>query len=88
MAREYGIRDLRNHTSEVVSAVVESGDTVYLTSHRRRVAMISPIPASPEAELSRFLSWIDELPAYDSGLAEVVATQRATDALDERGPWG
>ena len=84
MTREYGIRDLRNHTS----AVVESGETVYLTSHRRRVAMISPIPASPEAELSRFLSWIDGLPAYDSGLAEVVATQRATDALDERDRWG
>lgn len=40
--KEYGARDLRNHTSTVLRAV-EDGDTVYLTNRGMRVAEIRPI---------------------------------------------
>lgn len=39
---EFGVRELRNHTSRVLRAV-ESGDVVYLTNRGKRVAEIHPV---------------------------------------------
>lgn len=86
MAIEYGIRELRNHTGDVVRAV-ESGEIVYLTSHRRRIAMVTPIRPAADPGLARLLVWIDGLPEYDSGLAEAVAEQRSADELTEHNRW-
>lgn len=40
--REFGIRDLRNHTSKVLEAVV-TGDSVYITNRGTRVVELRPV---------------------------------------------
>jgi prevent-host-death family protein len=47
MARQVSVRDLRNHTADVVRAV-EAGNTLTLTVNRRPVADI--IPHDPRSE--------------------------------------
>jgi prevent-host-death family protein len=67
--REFGIRDLRNHTSRVIGAV-EQGDTVYLTRRGERIARIEPL-RSDEGDRwgARFLRRLDATPIPD--LADV-----------------
>ena len=86
MAIDVGVRELRNHTADVISSV-ESGETVYLTSHRRRIAVITPV-ANEADGLAKLLAYVDGSPVYDSGLADFVAEQRAIDAALESDPWG
>ncbi|MEV4420205.1 type II toxin-antitoxin system prevent-host-death family antitoxin [Patulibacter sp. NPDC049589] len=47
MAREVGIRDLKDHASAVVDAV-EAGDTVTVTRRGRAVARLVPIDEHAE----------------------------------------
>ncbi|HXH59353.1 type II toxin-antitoxin system prevent-host-death family antitoxin [Iamia sp.] len=58
--REFGIRDLRNHTSRVIEAV-EQGDAVYLTRRGERIARIEPVRPDGGATGwgARFLSRLD-----------------------------
>lgn len=44
--REFGIRDLRNHTSRVLDAV-RAGEVVYLTNRGTRVAEIRAVDRDP-----------------------------------------
>ncbi len=81
---EFGIRDLRNHTTAVIAAV-ERGDTVHLTKRGRRIATIVPA-RSVSAEVAELLALIDAQPPYDSGLLDDIRAARA-DAV-ERDPWG
>jgi prevent-host-death family protein len=46
MAREMGIRQLRDELSAVIEAV-EAGETVVVTRHGRAVARVVPAGASP-----------------------------------------
>ena len=76
MAREVSVRELRNHTAEVVAAV-RSGERIALTVNRVAVADIVPhveqrSPWRPAAELRRIL---EDTPA-DPGLLEDLADVR------------
>ena len=83
---EVGVRELRNHTADVIAAI-QSGQTVYLTSHRRRIAVITPVDGGTPDPLAELLQLIDATPATDSGLADAVAESRARDAQSEGDPW-
>jgi prevent-host-death family protein len=82
MAREVSVRDLRNHTSEVVAAV-RRGESLTLTVNRERVADIVPhvalrdpwVPSSVLREIRR------EAPA-DPALLDDLAAVRG-ELLDE-----
>lgn len=52
--RDIGIKELRNHTSEVIEAVSE-GETVFLTRRGVRVAEIRPIGDAVDARRRRLL---------------------------------
>ncbi|GAA1548836.1 type II toxin-antitoxin system Phd/YefM family antitoxin [Nocardioides humi] len=87
--REFGIRELRNHTSRVLEAV-RAGDVVYLTNRGSRVAEIRathdarPIEAlvAKAAALSTGdTGAFEEL--IDSKQADLEAQQAKDDAL-----WG
>lgn len=76
VSREVSVRELRNHTAEVVAAV-RAGERVSLTVNRAPVADIVPHRAArspwvPAAALRRIL---DETPA-DSGLLDDLAEVR------------
>lgn len=76
MAREVSVRELRNHTADVVAAV-RGGETMTLTVNRERVADIVPhverrdpwVPSSVVREIVR------EAPA-DAGLLADLADVR------------
>jgi prevent-host-death family protein len=67
MPDDVSVRDLRNHTTDVIRAV-EAGDTVYLTSRGRRIAEIRPL--RPRSEAQRLIAMIGALPAHDSGASD------------------
>lgn len=52
--RDIGIKELRNHTSQVIDAV-NDGETVFLTRRGIRVAEIRPIGAEADARRQRLL---------------------------------
>jgi prevent-host-death family protein len=53
MAREVGIRQLRDELSAVIEAV-EAGETITVTRHGRPVARV--VPANPSPGLARLLA--------------------------------
>jgi prevent-host-death family protein len=76
MAREVSVRELRNHTADVVAAV-RAGERLSLTVNRRPVADIIPhtgtrSPWVPSANLRRVL---EDTPA-DVGLLDDLAQVR------------
>ena len=76
VSREISVRDLRNHTAEVIAAV-RSGERLSLTVNRTPVADIVPhtalrSPWVPAATLRRI---VDEVPA-DERLLEDLADVR------------
>ena len=84
MPNDVSVRDLRNHTRDVIRAV-EAGDTVYLTSRGRRIAEIRPL--QPRTGAQRVIDLIEALPARDTGAtAELRASKAASiDAQTRRG---
>lgn len=64
MSFDVSVRDLRNHTKQVVERI-EGGTTVYLTKNGERIATITPLHPK---------TWADHVDdvlagdAYDSGL--------------------
>lgn len=52
--RDVGIKELRNHTAEVIDAVSD-GEIVYLTRRGVRIAEIRPIGEDADARRRRFL---------------------------------
>jgi prevent-host-death family protein len=82
MANDVSVRELRNHTSDVIRAV-EAGDTVYLTSRGRRIAEIRPLRSRSDAQ--RLIDTIDALPRHDSGAAaDLRAAKAASIAVQAR----
>lgn len=52
--RDIGIKELRNHTSEVIDAV-NAGETVFLTRRGIRVAEIRPVGDDADARRRRLI---------------------------------
>jgi prevent-host-death family protein len=82
MAREVSVRELRNHTGDVVAAV-RSGERLSLTVNRTPVADIVPHTAarSPWVPSSTLREIVDESGA-DPGLLDDLADVRGA-VLDE-----
>jgi len=78
MAREISVRDLRNHTAQVVEAV-RSGERLSLTVNRTPVADIVPHAAdrSPWIASSALRRIVDEAGA-DDGLLDDLADVRGS----------
>jgi prevent-host-death family protein len=87
--REFGIRDLRNHTSSVLAAV-GAGDVVYLTNRGVRVAEIRPI--EPVRRIDVLLRRAAEISMGDTGALDELMADKAAAIAAERGgnrsPWG
>lgn len=85
--KEYGIRDLRNHTAQVLAAV-EAGEHVFVTNRGRRVAELRPVV--PHNEIDALLDLADRISPGDTGAfddlmqskQDDLAAQDAKDAND------
>ncbi len=82
---EVGVRELRNRTRDVVE-LLELGWSVYLTTHGRRIAMLSPV-ADPTAapRLATLLKELDDDQPYESGMLDLIRASRAAEV--ETDPW-
>ncbi|MGI8414284.1 MAG: type II toxin-antitoxin system Phd/YefM family antitoxin [Solirubrobacteraceae bacterium] len=76
MAREVSVRDLRNHTAQIIAAV-RAGERISLTVNRTPVADIVPYAAarSPWVSSSTLRAIVERAPA-DAGLLEDLAEVR------------
>lgn len=83
MAREISVRELRNHTADVVAAV-RSGERLSLTVNRTPVADIVPYrpTASPWVPAATLRRIVEEAGA-DAGLLDDLADVRSA-LIDER----
>jgi prevent-host-death family protein len=84
---EVGVRELRNHTSDVIDRVI-SGEELHLTVYGRRVAVIVPEPPEMHPNVTRLLTWLSERPPTPTGWAEEHLAQRAADTGTDTDPWG
>lgn len=77
---DVSIRELRNHTKQVIEHI-QGGGTVYLNNNGTRIATITPLrPATWADHIDEVLA--DGSP-YDSGLADLLADdQRRADGFD------
>jgi prevent-host-death family protein len=83
MAREISVRELRNHTAQVVAAV-RSGERLSLTVNRTPVADIVPHAATPSPWLpAATLRQIVEEAGADTGLLDDLADVRGS-LIDDR----
>lgn len=87
MSIEVGVRELRNNTSRVIERVA-AGEEVYLTSHGRRIAVITPPAPVVHPQVARLLAWLDERTPVDTGWMDEHLAQRASDAEVDGDPWG
>ena len=62
--KEYGVRDLRNSTAQVLAAV-EAGDHVFLTNRGKRVAELRPVTL--ESDVDRLIAIAARLSPGDTG---------------------
>lgn len=76
MSFDISVRELRNHTKQVVERI-EDGSTMYLTKNGERIATIAPLRPTTWAD------HVDDVLAsgpYDSGLADLLAEDDARSA--------
>jgi prevent-host-death family protein len=79
--KEYGVRDLRNNTAQVLAAV-EAGDQVFLTNRGRRVAELRPVQNRDEVE--KLLELADRISPGDTGaIDDLFASKRDDLAAQE-----
>lgn len=79
MSFDVSIRDLRNHTKQVVERI-EDGTTMYLTKNGERIATITPLRPKTWAD------HVDEVldgAAYDSGLESLLAYDSTSHSEDD-----
>lgn len=81
--REFGIRELRNHTKRVLEAA-EAGDRVFLTNRGRRVAELRSTTRSPVATL---LAKAAELSGTETGWADELAAAKQADRAAQSDRW-
>jgi prevent-host-death family protein len=79
MARDVSVRELRNHTAEVLRRV-EAGEHLRITVDRRPVAKLSPLPTRSEWVPRQRV--IDALLQADAGLRDELA-EALPDLVDE-----
>lgn len=74
MSIDVSVRELRNHTKQVVERI-EDGTTMYLTKNGERIATIAPLrPATWADHVDDVLAiGRDDSGPSDSGLADVLA---------------
>ena len=86
--REFGIRDLRNHTSRVLDAV-RAGEIVYLTNRGTRVAEIRAVDRYPIESLVEKAKRIStgDTGAFDE-LMEAKRADTAAQAAKDKALWG
>jgi prevent-host-death family protein len=79
---EVALRELRNHTSEVLHRV-EAGEELTVTVSGRAVAMLVPLPRRPQ-----FLPW-QQILAHraDPGLADELREMLPDTTDDIEDPW-
>jgi prevent-host-death family protein len=85
MATLIPVRELRNHTADVV-ARVQAGEIIHVTVHGRPALELRPIEDDPTA-------WLDELlasPAVDTGWLDALEAEKETGLTAETtaDPWG
>ncbi|QWF21700.1 type II toxin-antitoxin system prevent-host-death family antitoxin [Nocardioides sp. LMS-CY] len=87
--REFGIRELRNHTSRVLEAV-RAGDVVYLTSRGDRVAEIRP--AHNLRPIETLVAKAEQASSGDTGAFEELVDSKQADvaaqAAKDEALWG
>jgi prevent-host-death family protein len=81
--KEFGIRDLRNHTQTVIDAV-ESGDRVYLTRRGERIAELRSVRESPVQSL---LQRAAAIPTKDTGWSDELVTAKDADRAAQVDRW-
>lgn len=81
--KEFGIRDLRNHTGRVLDAV-EQGDQVFLTRRGERIAEITSTTQSPVMAL---LAKAESIGAIDTGWADDLAADKLADIEAQVDQW-
>lgn len=87
--REFGIRELRNHTSRVLDAI-RAGDVVYLTNRGDRIAEIRPAPGRRPIET--LVAKAERLSGGDTGAFEELMDAKRADmeaqAAKDESLWG
>ncbi len=81
--KEFGIRDLRNHTQTVIAAV-EAGDQVFLTRRGERVAELRSVRESPIDALLRRAA---ALPKVDTGWSDELRRAKDADRASQVDRW-
>lgn len=78
------VRELRNHTSEVLRRV-EAGETVEVTVNDRPVALLTPRKTRPRTMATT--AFLERLPLADSGL-RIELSEGLTETTDDvEDPW-
>ena len=72
-----GVRELKEHTSEIVRRVRERGDVVVVTYHGEPVAEIRPVSAPSGDTLAARLQELEERGALVRATAERPSLERA-----------
>lgn len=85
MATLIPVRELRNHTADVV-ARVQAGEVIHVTVHGRPALELRPIDDDPTA-------WLDDLlasPPNDTGWLDELAAEKASEFVAEAASdsWG
>jgi len=73
------MRDLRNHTSEVLDAARQDGEAL-ITNRGRVVARIVPVGAEARSALDEFLDWAEGWAGTDTGWADEFTEAKRLDA--------
>jgi prevent-host-death family protein len=82
METDVSARDLRNRTAQVLDEV-EAGDTVYITRHGERVAVLTSLTSARNPANARLLAILDAQRPYDSGLATDLEQWKRDDLEEE-----
>ena len=81
------MRDLRNHTAEVLGAAQRDGGAL-ISNRGRLVARLVPHGADDRSALDEFLEWVGEWDGTDTGWADEFAEAKLADAeAAEPKPW-
>ena len=81
------MRDLRNHTAEVIGAAQRDGGAL-ISNRGRLVARLVPHGGDDLSALDEFLEWIGEWDGTDTGWADEFAEAKRADAeAVEPKPW-
>ena len=85
--RTFSMRDLRNHTADVLEAARHDGEAL-ISNRGRVVARLLPHGSEDRSALDEFLEWAEEWDGTDTGWADEFAESKRIDAESaEPKPW-